>query len=154
MLVIIVNEITAMPMIDIYATAGSFQNVHQLAMDAAAVVKSVEGVPDIALFRKNTAAFVHELPKGALSNVDGDTDYVRIQVTTNTGALAQREKQIAVVRQLTELAARAAGDPTLPDRTWVILTEAIAGGWGLKGHAHTNDELVSAARAEIAKLKG
>jgi hypothetical protein len=51
-------------------------------MDAAAVVKSVEGVPDLALFRKNTAAFVHELPKGSLSNIDGDTDYVRIQVTT------------------------------------------------------------------------
>ena len=142
-----------MPMIDIYTTSGTFQNLHQLAMDAAAVVKSVEGVPDIALFRKNTAAFVHELPKGALSNVDGDTNYVRIHVTTNTDALAQREKQIAIVQQLTELAARAAGDPTLHDRTWVILTEAIAGGWGLKGHAHTNDELVSAARAELAKLK-
>ena len=154
MTIIIVNEITAMPMIDIYATAGSFQNVHQLAMDAAAVVKSVEGVPDIALFRKNTAAFVHELPKGALSNVDGNTDYVRIQVTTNTGALTQREKQIAVVRQLTDLAARAASDPTLLDRTWVILAEAIEGGWGLNGHAHSNGELVSAARAEIAKLKG
>jgi phenylpyruvate tautomerase PptA (4-oxalocrotonate tautomerase family) len=143
-----------MPMIDIYATAGTFQDVHQLAMDAAAVVKSVEGVPDIALFRKNTAAFVHESPKGALSNVDGDTNYVRIHVTTNTGALAQREKQIAMVQQLTALAARAAGDPTLHDRTWVILSEAIQGGWGLKGRAHTNDELVSAARAELAKLKG
>jgi phenylpyruvate tautomerase PptA (4-oxalocrotonate tautomerase family) len=153
MTILIVSEVFAMPMIDIYATSGTFQNVRQLAMDAAAVVKSVEGVPDIALFRKNTAAFVHELPKGALSNVDGDTDYVRIQVTTNTGALTQREKQIAVVRQLTELAARAARDPTLADRTWVILTEAIAGGWGLKGRAHSNDELVSAARAEIAKLK-
>jgi hypothetical protein len=31
-----------------------------------------------------------------------------------------------------------------------MLTEAVAGGWGLKGHAHTNDELVAAARAEIA----
>jgi len=143
-----------MPMIDIYATTGTFQDVHQLAMDAAAVVKSVEGVPDVAFFRKNTAAFVHELPKGALSNVDGDTDYVRIQVTTNSGALTQREKQIAVVRQLTELAARAASDPTLLYRTWVILAEAIEGGWGLKGHAHTNADLVSAARAEIAKLKG
>jgi phenylpyruvate tautomerase PptA (4-oxalocrotonate tautomerase family) len=154
MTIIIASEVFAMPMIDIYATTGTFQNVHQLAMDAAAVVKSVEGVPDIALFRKNTAAFVHELPKGALSNVDGDTDYVRIQVTTNTGALTQREKQISVVRQLTDLAARAASDPTLLDRTWVILAEAIEGGWGLSGHAHTNAELVSAARAEIAKLKG
>jgi len=143
-----------MPMIDIYATTGTFQNIHQLAMDAAAVVKSVEGVPDLALFRKNTAAFVHELPKGALSNIDGDADYVRIQVTTNIGALTPREKQLAVVRRLTELAARAAGDPTLLDRTWVILAEAIEGGWGLKGHAYTNAELVGAARAEIDKLKG
>jgi phenylpyruvate tautomerase PptA (4-oxalocrotonate tautomerase family) len=89
-----------------------------------------------------------------LSNVDGDANYVRIHVTTNPGALAQREKQIAVVRQLTDLASRAAHDPTLPDRTWVTLTEAIAGGWGLRGHAHTNDELVAVARAEIAKIKG
>ena len=91
--------------------------------------EGVEGVPDIPLFRKNTAAFVHEMREGALSNVDGDTNYVCIHVTTNPGSLAQREKQIAVVRQLTDLASRAADDPTLPDRTWVILTEAIAGGW-------------------------
>jgi hypothetical protein len=77
-----------MPMIDIYATRGTFQDVHQLAIDAAAVVKGVEGVLDIPLFRKNTAAFVHEMRKGALSNVDGDTNYVRIHVTTNPGALA------------------------------------------------------------------
>ena len=48
----------------------------------------------------------------------------------------------------------AAGDPTLKERTWVLLTEAAPGGWGLWGHAHTNEELVTAARAEIAKLKG
>ena len=41
-----------MPMIDIYATPGTFQDFHQLAIDAAAVVKGVEGVPDIPLFRK------------------------------------------------------------------------------------------------------
>jgi hypothetical protein len=45
-----------MPMIDIYATRGTFQDVDQLAIDAAAVVKGVEGVPDIPLLRKNTAA--------------------------------------------------------------------------------------------------
>jgi hypothetical protein len=31
-----------------------------------------------------------------------------------------------------------------------MLTEAVPGGWGLKGHANTNDELIAAARAEIA----
>ncbi len=41
-----------MPMIDIYATAGTFSDPHQLAMDAAKVVKNVEQVPDIPMFRE------------------------------------------------------------------------------------------------------
>ena len=142
-----------MPMIDIYAAAGTFSDPHRLAADAAATVKLVEQVPDIPMFRKNTAAFVHELPSAAIANVDGDSNYVRVQVLTNAGAL-NRDKQIAVVRQLTDLVAQAAGDPTLVERTWVLLTEAAAGGWGLWGRAHTNEELVAAARAEIAKLRG
>jgi phenylpyruvate tautomerase PptA (4-oxalocrotonate tautomerase family) len=75
-----------------------------------------------------------------------------VQGLTNAGALA-REKQIALVARLTELVATAAGDPSLAERTWVLLTEAPEGGWGLWGHAHTNEELVAAARAEIAKLQ-
>jgi phenylpyruvate tautomerase PptA (4-oxalocrotonate tautomerase family) len=73
-------------------------------------------------------------------------------VLTNQGAL-DRDKQLAVVEQLTELMATAADDDTLKERTWVLLTEAAAGGWGLWGHAQTNEELVTAAREEIAKLK-
>ena len=141
-----------MPMIDIYAVAGTFANPKQLAIDAANTVKTIEGVPDIPMFRQNTAAFVHELPQGTLANVNGDETYVRVQVLTNEGAL-NREKQIAVVEQLTQLVSKAANDETLKDRTWVLLTEAKEGGWGLWGHAHTNDELVAAARAEISKLK-
>jgi phenylpyruvate tautomerase PptA (4-oxalocrotonate tautomerase family) len=142
-----------MPMIDIYATAGTFRDPPALARDAAATVKSVEQVPDIPMFRKNTAAFVHELREGSLSNVDGDSNYVRVQVLTNQDAL-DRAKQVAVVRQLTDLVAAAAGDESLKQRTWVLLTEAVEGGWGLWGHAHTNTEIVTAAKDEIAKLKG
>jgi phenylpyruvate tautomerase PptA (4-oxalocrotonate tautomerase family) len=142
-----------MPMIDIYATKGLFADPHKLAIDAASVVKNVEQVPDIPMFRKNTAAFVHDLPAGAMANVDGDDNYVRVQVLTNAGAL-DRAKQIAVVRQLTDLVAKAAGDLSLTERTWVLLTEASPGGWGLWGHAHSNDEIVNAARAEIAKTRG
>ena len=140
-----------MPMIDVYAATGTFSDTAQLARDLAAAVMTVEGVPNIPMFRKNTAAFVHDLPATALANVDGDSTYVRVQVLTNAGAL-DREKQIAVVRTLTELVAAAAGDPSVAERTWVLLTEAPEGGWGLWGRAHTNDELVAAARAEIAKL--
>jgi hypothetical protein len=52
----------------------------------------------------------HELPKGSLSNVDGDSDYVRVQVLTNAGAL-DRDKQIALVSRLTDLVATEGGDP-------------------------------------------
>ena len=140
-----------MPMIDAYATAGTFADKQRLAQDLATAVMQIEQVPDIPMFRKNTAAFVHELPAGALSNVDGDGNYVRVQVLTNAGAL-DRDKQLAVVSRLTEIIAAAAGDPTLADRTWVLLTEAPEGGWGLWGHAHTNAELVGAARAQLAEL--
>jgi phenylpyruvate tautomerase PptA (4-oxalocrotonate tautomerase family) len=139
-----------MPMIDVYATAGTFPDEHRLAADLASAVMTIEQVPDIPMFRKNTAAFIHDLPPGSLSNINGDSSYVRIQVLTNAGAL-DRGKQLAVVERLTAIAADAAGDPTLPSRTWVLLTEAPDGGWGLAGHAHTNEELVAAARAEIAK---
>jgi phenylpyruvate tautomerase PptA (4-oxalocrotonate tautomerase family) len=84
--------------------------------------------------------------------VDGDSNYVRIQVLTNSGAL-DRGKQLAVVEQLTNIASDAASDPSLASRTWVLLTEAPDGGWGLRGHANTNEELVAAARAQIADLR-
>ena len=141
-----------MPMIDIYATQGTFADVHALVKAAAAAVMEVEQVPNIPMFRKNTAAFLHELPKGALSNVDGEGDYIRVQVLTNAGAL-DRDKQTTLVARLTDLVADAAGDPGAKSRIWVLLTEATPGGWGLWGHAHTNAELVDAARAEIAKLR-
>ena len=141
-----------MPMIDAYAVAGTFGDPHALAQSLAAALMAVEQVPDIPMFRKNTAAFVHDLPPSAISNVDGDSAYVRVQVLTNLGAL-DREKQLAVVARFTDLVAEAAGDPSLSARTWVLLTEAPDGGWGLAGHANTNAELVAAARAQIAELQ-
>ncbi|HTX25798.1 MAG TPA: hypothetical protein VME19_02130 [Streptosporangiaceae bacterium] len=140
-----------MPMIDVYAATGTFGDKHQLARDLAGTLMTIEQVPDIPMFRQNTAAFVHELPADCLSNVDGDSTYVRVQVLTNAAAL-DRDKQLAVVRQLTDLIAAAAGDPSLPERTWVLLTEAPDGAWGLAGHANTNAELVAAARAQLAQL--
>ena len=140
-------------MIDIYAAPGTFPFPKKLAQDAANLVRTVEKVPDIPMFRKNTAAFVHALPADAIANCEGDGDYVRVQVLTNAGAL-DRDKQIALVQGLTRLVADAANRPDLMDKTWVLLTEAAPGGWGLWAHAHTNEELVSAARAEISRLSG
>ena len=139
-----------MPMIDVYAPAGTFRDRAKLARDLATAVMTIERVPNIPLFRQNTAAFVHELPPDSLSNVDGDSACVRVQVLTNAGGL-DREKQVNVVAELTRIVAAAATGESLQDRIWVLLTEAPDGGWGLAGHAHTNAELVAAARAQLGK---
>ncbi|HXC18921.1 MAG TPA: hypothetical protein VNT80_03340 [Acidimicrobiales bacterium] len=126
---------------------------HALASDLANAVMRWEKVPPISLFKNNTAAFVHDLPDGAISNAAGDTNYVRVQVLTPVGVL-DREKQLGVVRELTDIVAAAAGDPTLVDRTWVLITESPEGGWGINGHANTSADIVEAARKELSQSAG
>ncbi len=139
-----------MPMIDVYAPAGTFRDRAKLARDLATAVMTIERVPKIPLFRQNTAAFVHELPPDSLSNVDGDSACIRVQVLTNAGGL-DREKQLKVVAELTRIVAAAATDESVKDRVWVLLTEAPDGGWGLGGRGHTNAELVAVAREQLGK---
>jgi phenylpyruvate tautomerase PptA (4-oxalocrotonate tautomerase family) len=139
-----------MPMIDVYAAAGTFADRHALAQDLAAAVMRWEQVPDLPLFANNTAAFVHDLDAASISNVAGESNYVRVQVLTPIGVL-DRDKQLGVVKELTEIVADAAGDPGLSERTWVLLTdESPEGGWGIAGHANTSADIAAAARAALA----
>lgn len=139
-----------MPMIDVYAATGTFSDKRSLAQELAAAVMRWEGVPDIPLFADNTTAFIHDLPAEAISNVAGRGDYVRVQVLTPIGVL-DRDKQLGIVKDLTEIVARAAGDPGLSERTWVLLTEAPEGGWGIAGHANTQADIAAAARAALSR---
>src|SRR6267378_1401281 len=132
-------------MIDVYATEGTFRDRKALAKNLAAAVMRWEKVPELALFKDNTAAFIHDLPADSLSNVSGDSNYVRVQVLTPVGVL-DRDKQLGVVRELTDIVAAASGDPTLIQRTWVLITESPEGGWGINGHANTGADIVAAAR--------
>jgi phenylpyruvate tautomerase PptA (4-oxalocrotonate tautomerase family) len=140
-----------MPMIDVYSADGTFADKHALARDLAAAVMRWEKVPELPLFRQNTAAFVHDLPADSISNVDGDGRYVRVQVLTPAGVL-DREKQLGVVQELTDIIAAAADDPTQAERTWVLLTESPEGGWGINGHANTGPDIAQAARSQLAEL--
>jgi phenylpyruvate tautomerase PptA (4-oxalocrotonate tautomerase family) len=138
-----------MPMIDVYAAEGTFPDPHALARDLAAAVMRWEQVPDLPLFANNTAAFIHDLDAAAISNVAGESNYVRVQVLTPAGVL-DRDKQLGVVKELTDIVAAAADDPSLGEHTWVLLTESPEGGWGIGGHANTNADIAAAARAELA----
>jgi len=138
-----------MPMIDVYSAPDTFADKHALAQDLANAVMRWEQVPPIALFSKNTAAFIHELPADSLSNAAGESNYVRVQVLTPVGVL-DRDKQLGVVKELTDIVAAAAGDPTLTERTWVLITESPEGGWGINGHANTGADIAALARSELA----
>lgn len=139
-----------MPMIDIYAPTGTFSDKKGLAQAAAQLMMQVEGVPPIELFKQNTAGFVHDLDATSFANAAGQSNYVRVQVLTNADAL-DRDKQLALTQQMTDLVAEYGQDVGLKQRTWVLLTQAIPGGWGLEGHAFTNEELVTKAREELKK---
>ena len=136
-------------MIDVHAVEGTFADKHTLAQNVAQAVMRWEQVPDIPLFADNTAAFIHDLPSDAISNAAGARDYIRVQVLTPVGVL-DRDKQLGVVKELTEIVAEAAGDPSYAERTWVLITESPEGGWGIAGHANTNGDIAASARAALA----
>ncbi|MCI4326019.1 MAG: tautomerase family protein [Thermoplasmata archaeon] len=137
-------------MIDVYAVAGTFRNPPALTKALAGAMMRWERVPDIPLFSANTAAFVHELPPGSMSDAKGNERHVRVNILTPVGVL-DREKKLGVVKEMTEIVAEAAGDPSLAERTWVLIDEAPDGGWGIAGHAYTNAEIGEAARRELGK---
>jgi phenylpyruvate tautomerase PptA (4-oxalocrotonate tautomerase family) len=138
-----------MPMIDVYAAEGTFSDKHTLAQDLAKAVMRWEQVPEIPLFADNTAAFIHDLPAEAMANAAGASNYIRVQVLTPVDVL-DRDKQLGVVEELTEIVTAAAGDTGYRERTWVLITESPEGGWGIAGHANTGPDIAAAARAALA----
>jgi phenylpyruvate tautomerase PptA (4-oxalocrotonate tautomerase family) len=138
-----------MPMIDVIAAKGTFADKPALTKALTAALMRWEKVPPIPLFIDNTAAFVFDLDADALATAGGDSNYVRVQILTPVGTL-DREKKLGVVKEMTEIVASAAGDPGLVERTWVLITEAPDGGWGIDGHAYTSAEILEAAKRDLA----
>ncbi len=146
-----------MPMIDVYARADLFPpgTDRQLGAELTAAVLRAEGVAKPGPFHlDNTAAYIHRMdPKAVHTAATDQARTVRVQVITPPGALS-REGQRALTKEATEIVTRISGDPTQAQRTWVILTEAAEGGWGLAGTAFGKEEFAAlAARAAAAKAQ-
>ncbi|MET0542649.1 MAG: hypothetical protein ABWZ88_12920 [Variovorax sp.] len=143
-----------MPMIDVYAAADLFPagTDRQLGEALTLAVLRAEGVPTPGPFHaNNTAAYIHRLPASAVQTAaTAQARTVRIQIVTPPGSL-NREGQKQIVKEATDIVARISGDATLPARTWVLLTEAVEGGWGMFGTAFGKEEFGAlAARAKAA----
>ena len=147
-----------MPMIDVYAPAELFPSGAdaELGDEVTRAVLRAEGVASPGPFHlDNTAAFIHRLPASAISTAaTPSARTVRVQVITPPGSL-NREGQRQLVREATAIVTRISGDEGQAARTWVILSEAAEGGWGLAGTAFGVEEFTAlAARAAAAKQAG
>lgn len=136
-----------MPMIDVYAPADLFPegSDRQIAAELTAALLRAEGVetPGPAHL-DNTAAYLHRLaPEAVHTAGTGAARTVRVQVLTPPAAL-NRAGQQQLVAEATAIVTRLSGDPSQAGRTWVLLTEAAEGGWGIAGTAF--------GRAEFAAL--
>ncbi len=144
-----------MPMIDVYARRDLFPagTDRQLGEELTAAVLRAEGVAKPGPFHlNNTAAYIHRMDPNSIHT--GATDAartVRVQVITPPAALT-REGQKQLVKEITEIVTSISGDPTQANRTWVLLTEAAEGGWGLSGTALGRAEFADlAAKAAAAR---
>jgi phenylpyruvate tautomerase PptA (4-oxalocrotonate tautomerase family) len=144
-----------MPMIDVFAPANMFPDDADRAIgeELTLAVLRAEGVQHPVPFQlDNTAAFIHRMPASAVQTAaSADARVVRVQVVTPPGALS-REGQRTLVKEATEIVARHATDNEQGKRTWVVLTEAAEGGWGIAGTAFGKEEFGAlAARAKAAQ---
>jgi phenylpyruvate tautomerase PptA (4-oxalocrotonate tautomerase family) len=137
------------PMIDVYAASDLFPegSDRTLAAELTAALLRAEGVatPEAAHL-DNTGAYIHRIPASAVHTAGLDAARtVRVQVVTPPAALT-RDGQKQLVADATAIVARISGDPSQAGRTWVLLTEAAEGGWGIAGTAFGREEFAALLR--------
>jgi phenylpyruvate tautomerase PptA (4-oxalocrotonate tautomerase family) len=137
-----------MPMIDVYCVADLFpaDADRQLAEELTRALLKAEGVQTPGpTHLNNTGAYIHRMPSSAVNTAAaGAARTVRVQVLTPPGVL-QRAAQKQLVAEVTQIVTKISGDPTQAGRTWVLLTEAAEGGWGLAGTAFGKEEFAALA---------
>ena len=135
-------------MIDVYAAADLLpaDADRRLAEELTAALLKAEGVVNPGpTHTNNTGAYIHRLPPSAVNTAaQGNARTVRVQVVTPPGVLT-REAQKQLVADATQIIARISGDPSQVNRTWVLLTEAAEGGWGIAGTAFGREEFAALA---------
>ena len=138
-----------MPMIDVYASKDLFppDSDRRLGEQLTLAILKAEGVTSPAPFHlDNTAAFIHRMDSPAVQTAaSANARVVRVQVVTPPGALT-RSGQKQLVEDATRIVADICGDPSQKQRTWVLLTEAAQGGWGINGAAFGREEFAALAK--------
>ena len=140
-----------MPMIDVYAPSDLLPSgtERRIGEDLTRAVLRAEGVSAPGPFHlENTAAFIHRMDPSAIQTAaQASARTIRVQIITPPGALT-RSGQKQLVQDVTKILADICGDPSQAKRTWVLLTEAAEGGWGIAGTAYGREEFAALAPAK------
>ena len=144
-----------MPMIDVHAAADLFPpgTERELGEALTLAVLRAEGVAKPGAFHlDNTAVYIHRMDAAAVQTAaTALARTVRIQIITPPGS-PSRAGQKQIVKEATEIVTKMSGDPGQAARTWVLLTEAVEGGWGMFGTAFGKEEFAAlAAKAAAAR---
>jgi phenylpyruvate tautomerase PptA (4-oxalocrotonate tautomerase family) len=129
-------------MIDVYARADLFPQGtdRQLGEELTFAVLRAEGVAKPGPSHlNNTAAYIHRMDPHAVHTAATDS---------------ARTVRVQVVKEITDIVTKISGDPNLSSRTWVLLTEAAEGGWGLAGTAFGKEEFAALAAKAAAARSG
>jgi DNA-3-methyladenine glycosylase I len=137
-----------MPMIDVYAPSDLLPSgsERRIGQELTRAVLRAEGVSVPGQFHlENTAAFIHRMePATVQTAAHAVARTIRVQIMTTPGALS-RSGQKQLVRDVTTILADICADPWQAKRTWVLLTEAAEGGWGIAGAAFGREEFAALA---------
>jgi len=143
-----------MPMIDVYAPSDLLPSGtdRRIGEELTRAVLRAEGVSAPSPFHlENTAAFIHRMDPATLqSAAHAVARAIRVQIVTPPAALT-KSGQKQLVQDVTAILADVCGDPSQAKRTWVLLTEAAEGGWGIAGTAYGREEFAALAAAAAKK---
>ncbi len=138
-------------MIDVYAPSDLLPSgtERRIGEDLTRAVLRAEGVSAPGPFHlENTAAFIHRMDPSAIQTAaQASARTIRVQIVTPPAALT-RSGQKQLVQDVTAILADVCGDPSQAKRTWVLLTEAAEGGWGIAGTAYGREEFAALAPAK------
>lgn len=129
--------------IDIVASAGVFdERAEPLFMRRLydALLEAIDGTEDVRAAAVMGVA-LHVLPAARVTMGGRIASSVRIGVVLPAIALASFRRRRRFIAAATAVVAELSTDPTVASRVVVRIVHAVDGGWGIGGHAFTNDEI-------------
>ncbi len=129
--------------IDIVASAGVFEAAAEADVMTAvfqALLAAIDATDDERV-ASIMGVSLHVLPASRVMMGGCVATSVRIDVVLPAVALASFRRRRRFIAEATAAVVAASSDPEIGERVVVRIVHSVDGGWGIGGHAFTNDEI-------------